>query len=111
MSVKTLTIEYRHSSNSSIDPTILAEFGDLLDNNYSLENITFLSNATPGIQVDPLVSMYLRLNKMGRGVLLKGGQSKRQQWVEMILESRDYLDGIFYFLSMNPLLCDASQPS
>ena len=110
-SVKTLTIEYRHSSNSSIDPTILAEFGDLLDNNYSLENITFLSNATPGIQVDPLVSMYLRLNKMGRGVLLKGGQSKRQQWVEMILESRDYLDGIFYFLSMNPLLCDVSQPS
>lgn len=110
-SLKTLALEYRHSSNTSIGSENLATFGMSLAQNYSLEKITFLSNSTPGIEEDPLVSMYLRLNRLGRGKLIRGEQTSRQQWVEKLLESHDYLDGMYYFLSMNPLLCEVAQPT
>ena len=105
-SIKRLTIEYRHLSNINFNPSTLAKFGKLLEGNYSIEDIIFISNATPGIGHDPLVSMYLKLNLLGRGALIQGEQTSRQQWVEKLLEVNDYLDGIYYFLSMNPLLCE-----
>ena len=110
-SLKRLTIEYRHLLNISFDPSTLAKFGQLLEENYSIEDIIFLSNATPGIGQNALVSMYLKLNQLGRGALIQGDQTSRKQWIEKLLEVNDYLDGIYYFLSMNPLLCEVPQLS
>ena len=58
------------------------------------------------IEKNPMISMYLKLNQLGRGDLIQNDQTSRQQWVDKLLEAHDYLDGLYYFLSMNPSLCE-----
>lgn len=93
------------SNNNNDDNETLATFGKLIESNYSIEYISFTASA----DACPLVSMYVRLNQLGRGeLLMQSDQPSRQQWVDKLLEASvlDYLDGIYYFLSMNPLLCE-----
>ena len=103
-SLKTLGFQCL-SSKYSFKSATLVNFGKLLETNYSVEIIGFCSAGT-GIQQNPMISMYLKLNQLGRGDLIQNDQTSRQQWVDKLLEAHDYLDGLYYFLSMNPSLCE-----
>ena len=51
------------------------------------------------------IEYYMRLNAVGRGPLINSGQANRVEWVNMLVSVRDDLDCLFYFISINPTLC------
>ena len=52
------------------------------------------------------ISFQLKLNQLGRRRLLHGTTKSRFAWVDKLHECGDDVSSIFYFLSMNPLLCE-----
>lgn len=74
----------------------------MLEKNYQLERLV-LSSVEKSIK--DKVEYYMRLNEVGRGSLLRDGKATREQWVEMLVAVAGDLDCLFYFLTMNPSLC------
>jgi hypothetical protein len=74
----------------------------MLENNYELERLV-VSNSEKSVK--DKVEYYLRLNEVGRGALLRDGKATREQWVEMLIACTEDLDCLFYFITMNPALC------
>lgn len=75
---------------------------EMLEKNYELQRLV-VSSAEKGVKEK--VEFYMRLNEVGRGSLLRDGKATREQWVEMLSTVVNDLDCLFYFLSMNPALC------
>lgn len=75
---------------------------EMLEKNYELQRLV-VSSAEKGVKEK--VEFYMRLNEVGRGSLLRDGKATREQWVEMLSTVVNDLDCLFYFLSMNPTLC------
>ena len=80
----------------------------LLEQNYQLERLVLSSSEKA---ISDKVEYYMRLNEVGRGSLLRDGNASREQWVEMLITCRDDLDCLFYFVSMNPSLCQFANTS
>jgi len=80
----------------------------MLEKNFELERLV-LSSAEKSVK--DKVEYYMRLNEVGRGALLRDGKATREQWVEMLISVVDDLDCVFYFLSMNPSLCQFANAS
>jgi hypothetical protein len=59
------------------------------------------------------VEYYMHLNEVGRGSLLRSerGFANRAEWVEMLISVINDLDCLFYFISMNPTLCQYANTS
>lgn len=74
----------------------------MLESNMELERLV-VSSAEKSIK--DKVEYYMRLNEVGRGLLLRDGNATREQWVEMLIAVIDDLDCLFYFLTRNPTLC------
>jgi hypothetical protein len=74
----------------------------MLDKNYGLERLVVDSNEK---SIKSKIEYYMRLNAVGRGPLINSGQANRVEWVNMLVSVRDDLDCLFYFISMNPTLC------
>jgi hypothetical protein len=75
---------------------------EMLEKNYELQRLV-VSSAEKGVKEK--VEFYMRLNEVGRGSLLRDGKATREQWVEMLSTVTNDLDCLFYFISMNPALC------
>jgi hypothetical protein len=82
---------------------------DMLLHNYSLQHFRILEDDA---ELDAQKDFYLKLNSIGRGKLLQRAEdSSKQQWVDMLVQQKDDLDCLFYFLSANPSLCATTLPS
>lgn len=78
---------------------------EMLERNYGLERLVVNSNDS---SIQETVEYYLRLNATGRGALLRNGHANnREVWVDMLISVRDDLDCLFYFITMNPTVCQA----
>jgi hypothetical protein len=73
-----------------------------LESNYGLQRLV-ISGAEKS--VEDKVDYFMRLNEVGRGKLLCDGNATREQWVEMLISCSEDLDCLFYFIKMNPTLC------
>jgi hypothetical protein len=70
------------------------------------DNYTLNSLEVRGI--DPShgkIAFYLKLNHVGRTLLLRSGLAKEKDWVDAIIRSRFNTSIVFYFLRKNPSLC------
>jgi hypothetical protein len=74
----------------------------MLEKNYELERLV-VSSAEKSVK--DKVEYYMRLNEVGRGTLLRDGKATREHWVEMLISVSNDLDCLFYFVTMNPSLC------
>jgi hypothetical protein len=81
---------------------------DMLVKNYELERLVVDSNEK---SIKSKIEYYMRLNAVGRGQLISSGQANRVEWVNMLVSVRDDLDCLFYFVSMNPTLCQFANTS
>jgi len=54
------------------------------------------------------IAFQVKLNRLGRRRLLHGTTKSRYAWVDKLHECGDDVSAIFYFLSMNPLLCETA---
>jgi len=80
-------------------------YADMLKLNYNLQELEFQDEDEA---LQPLMEMYLKLNRHGRGKLMQTGKSR--DYILTILSLRDNLDCIFHLLSLYPALL-ASGPS
>jgi hypothetical protein len=81
---------------------------EMLVKNYELERLVVDSNEK---SIKSKIEYYMRLNAVGRGQLINSGQANRVEWVNMLVSVRDDLDCLFYFVSMNPTLCQFANTS
>ena len=54
----------------------------------------------------PEFKLYVTLNKLGRGRLLQNEVTDMEQWVQALATVNDDLDALFYYVSINPDLCN-----
>jgi hypothetical protein len=80
----------------------------MLERNYELERLVVDSSEK---SIKSKIEYYMRLNAVGRGPLLSSGQANRVEWVNMLISVRDDLDCLFYFISMNPTVCQFANAS
>lgn len=80
----------------------------MLETNYELERLVVSSSQK---SIKEKVQYYMRLNEVGRGALLRDGKATREQWVEMLISCSDDLDCLFYFINVNPSLCQFANAS
>lgn len=85
-----------------------AALTQMLEKNYELERLV-ISSAEKSFQEK--VEYYIRLNAVGRGPLLQSCSSNRAEWVEMLISVHDDLNCLFYFITMNPTVCQYANAS
>ena len=51
------------------------------------------------------ILFYLKLNQIGRDLLLRSGKAKEQDWIDIILKNKGNTSIVYYFLRKNPALC------
>lgn len=101
--------------------SIQMAFCEALRNNYRMEYFSILCCSCPEHQAE--IAFYLRLNKLGRRRLFGGNPFKRgdtegrqdyemrsiytqkKEWIDVLVDARHDLSALYYFLSMNPSLC------
>jgi hypothetical protein len=86
----------------------MAALTQMLEKNYELERL-IVDSAEKSIKGK--IEYYMRLNAVGRGPLLSSGQANRVEWVNMLISVHDDLDCLFYFISMNPTICQFANAS
>lgn len=79
-----------------------AALKEMLENNYELERLV-VSSAKKDIK--DKIEHFMRLSGVGRGSLLRDGKATREQLVDMLISVSNDLDCLFYFITMNPSLC------
>jgi hypothetical protein len=88
---------------SVITDTTAQAFAEMLFTNTVLE---LLQLSRYKGEWKPTLHYYLKLNSQGRGYFLQHFERlSRNHWVEALVNVREDLDGNFYFLQLNPLLC------
>jgi hypothetical protein len=88
--------------SKKIGPKGIAALTNMLDKNYDLERLVVDSNEK---SIKSKIEYYMRLNAVGRGQLINSGQANRVEWINMLISVHDDLDCLFYFISMNPTVC------
>ena len=82
---------------------------DMLHFNMSLEYFEFFPFDGSNVDVSMKKAMFLRLNNRGRRSVLHRDISEsvpKSRWVEQLSKhSMDDLDGLYYYISANPLIC------
>jgi hypothetical protein len=80
-------------------------FAEMMEKNYTLE---LLQLSRYSGEWKPVLAYYLLLNSQRRGYFHSNyGLICKKQWVEGLVGVRDDLDGLYYFLQMNPsVFCD-----
>jgi len=86
----------------SISKACQQAFVEMLHQNYALETLVLFQR----FPVKKEFKLYLTLNKYGRGKLLMSHSTQREQWIQAIHKVNDDLDSIFYYMSINPSLCN-----
>jgi len=82
-------------------------FERMLEVNFSLESFRLF---TCEVQNTPEFQMYLRLNRVGRKLLLNPkGSPTRRDWTDVMGRVSDNLDCLFYLLSVNPFICHVTE--
>ena len=102
LSVNTTLKKVEIAVSNKIGEEGIAALTRMLDKNYELERLVVDSNEK---SIKSKIEYYMRLNAVGRGPLINSGQANRVEWVNMLVSVRDDLDCLFYFISMNPTLC------
>lgn len=101
----TLEVLELHGKNE-IGKWIEEPFLIMIQSNFSLTTMELFHN--DGLFLKPFLNFYLTLNWAGRGALLQNENASRSQWVDSLIRVRNDASCIFYFLSMNPLLCSCA---
>jgi hypothetical protein len=76
-------------------------FANMLLKNFSLETLLVFNAWNPHME------FYLKLNQTGKRLLLRDSTASRENWIDALISTRNDLDCLFYFMSMNPILCMA----
>lgn len=80
------------------------------EHNYSLEQLRLLEDfLLPSKTLTPKVGLYLKLNGLGRGKFFRKRVIRKCDWIAQFAHVNDDLDALFYFLSLNPLLCQTEE--
>jgi hypothetical protein len=92
-------------AESSTNPSGISEQGykalrEMTEQNYVLQHM----NVQGSLDAD--IDFYLKLNRAGRQRLFESADSSPKNWVTMIAKVADDSDCIFYFLQLNPSLCE-----
>lgn len=102
LSVNTTLKKVEIAVSNKIGQVGIAALTKMLDKNYELERLVVDSKEK---SIKGKIEYYMRLNAVGRGPLINSGQANRVEWVNMLVSVCDDLDCLFYFISMNPTLC------
>lgn len=86
----------------TISKVCQAAFVEMLHQNYCLETLVLFQR----FPVKKEFKLYLTLNKYGRGKLLMNHSTQKENWIQAIHKVNDDLDSIFYYVSINPALCN-----
>lgn len=78
----------------------------MMQNNFSLTSLELFHS--DGLFLRPFLNFYLTLNRADRGALLQNENASRSQWVDSLIHVRNDASCLFYFISMNPLLCSCA---
>lgn len=102
----------RSYHQDEVSPYVYDAFLSMVQKNYSLRELfAFVGDpVTPLMYPDPILTFYLKLNKAGRGKLLAKEETTatNEQWVEVIIASKDDIQCTYYFLSQNPSVCQGA---
>ena len=93
-----------------ISHTFMAPFLEVLreDTQFVLEYLTFEYRSLGKLALTAELEFYLHLNRIGRRKLLTARNNTTQRdWIDMLVDHRDDISVIFYFLMLNPPLCQA----
>lgn len=99
------------NETSAVDPlerlsnAFLEPFAKVMQSNLSLGDLR-VGPIHQRICFDDRVNFILKLNYAGRRELLEPNEASRNVWVETLINYRDDLNVLFYFLSMNPSLAE-----
>lgn len=77
----------------------------MLEANYSLRHSLLVFNPS---FLRPDNDYYAKLNRVGRGRLLQNMNTTNTEWVDALIQVRNDLDCINYFLKARPTLCSSS---
>lgn len=103
---KTLTkFELHGSTNDSGSRDVRKAYLQMLQRNYSLTASTLLFHRTFLL---PDSQYYAKINSVGRGRLLGNINASRDEWVNILVDVKNDLDGLYYFLRAQPSLCSSS---
>jgi hypothetical protein len=97
-------VNYKASQAHISVPAIPQALLELLDGNYSLTDCCLFHPESFQVLM-PTIQLYFKLNRAGRGRLLQTENVPKSWWVDMLIQVRDDLDCLLYFLSRNPSLC------
>ena len=93
--LKTLDLQCQIIGNEGLE-----EITRMMEQNYTIESVRTTGRR---LSLSNKIDMYVRLNRTGRMVLVKHQASKRD-WVNVLIEGRDDIDAIFYFIRSNPAI-------
>ena len=108
-SLEELNLVYSEGSKFLGDSNQDSLVSSVRDKNFTLKEIEFLhlpesERTDKALDTICKLEYYVKLNKLGRGVLFQEG-STQDQWVDFLVLGRHDLDAIFYALSLRPDLC------
>jgi hypothetical protein len=121
----TVLEKFKVSSPVSYGSAVEEAFVKLLQSNYTLQKVDFLTVEQKGeedtedddewFSLDASkrteLDLYLRLNKRGRKNLLLGNGVSRFKWVDTFAKDlTNDLDALHYYVRMNPWLCHTDDP-
>ena len=72
----------------------------MMEQNYTIESVRTTGRR---LSLSQKIDMYVRLNRAGRILLVKH-QASKSDWVNVLIEGRDDIDAIFYFIRSNPAI-------
>lgn len=101
--LKSLTV-----SPGGLDSAHRAFASLVTEKNLTLEHLSYYSTYDGADEkVNEEIEYYLKLNRLGRKDVLGNPDATRAQWVEKLIALNGDVGALFYFLSMNPALCNA----
>ena len=103
---KTLSkFELHCATNDSGSRDARKAYLQMLQHNYSLTESTLLFHRKFLL---PESKYYAKINSVGRGHLLGDINASRDEWVDVLVNVKNDLDGLYYFLRAQPSLCSSS---
>lgn len=93
--LKTLDLQCQVIGNEGIE-----EITSMMEQNYTIENVRTTGRR---MSLSAKIDLYVRLNRAGRILLVKE-QASKSEWVDVLIEGREDIDAIFYFLRSNPII-------
>jgi len=94
-SLKTLDLQCQVIGNEGLE-----ELTSMMEANYTIESVRTTGRR---LSLSEKIYMYLRLNRAGR-VLLAKEDATHSDWAELLVQAREDLDCLFYFVRANPTL-------